>query len=78
YLWPITSSNTIRERLKIKKLEFRYWKSLAFLWLRTILSQVLFLELFSFCHYFDGIDLIICFFNIESNLTKAFVHHIIK
>ncbi|MDU1465660.1 MAG: hypothetical protein E6892_02095, partial [Streptococcus mitis] len=32
--------NTIRERLKIKKLEFRYWRSLAFLWLRTILSQV--------------------------------------
>ncbi|MBS5753865.1 MAG: hypothetical protein KHW51_03750, partial [Streptococcus parasanguinis] len=34
---------TIRERLEIKKLEFHNWKSLAFLWLRTILSQPLFL-----------------------------------
>ena len=27
----------------IKKLEFRYWKSLAFLWSKTILSQALFI-----------------------------------
>ena len=33
--------NTIREGVKSKKLEFLNWKSLAFLWLRTILSQIL-------------------------------------
>ena len=36
-----------REGLKIKKLEFHHWESLAFLRLRTILSQVLFLTYFS-------------------------------
>ena len=31
-----------------------------------------------FYHYFDGIDLSIRFLDMESNLTKAFVHYIIK
>ena len=31
-----------------------------------------------FAYYFDGFDLSIRFLNMESNLTKARVHHIIK
>ena len=34
--------------------------------------------LFSFAYYFDGPDLSIRFLNMESNLTKVCVHHIIK
>jgi len=41
-------------------------------------GELQFGALFSFAYYFDGPDLSIRFLNIESNLTKARVHHIIK
>ena len=41
-------------------------------------EELQFGALFSFGPYFDEPDLSIRFLNIESNLTKVCVHHIIK